>query len=228
MIPENLDIVEAKIDQACVRSGRKRSEITLVAVSKTYSISVIENAISAGLKHFGENKAQEFSQKTLAIESPIFWHFIGHLQTNKVKYIIDKAELIHSVDSIKLAAEIQKRAAKINKVQNILIEVNTSGEESKFGLSDYSEVSEIADYCRGAENLNLKGLMTMAPYTDDEFVIRNSFGTLRKLKDELNANDFNLTELSMGMSNDFELAIEEGATIVRVGTALFGERYYEN
>jgi pyridoxal phosphate enzyme (YggS family) len=226
MVQENLDILEEKIIKKCNSSGRDRAEITLVAVSKTHPISLIKEAVNCGVKDFGENKAQEFKSKTEEYKEEINWHFIGHLQTNKVKYVIESAHLIHSVDSLKIAKEIEKRASKINKIQKVLLELNTSGEHSKMGINDFSKTKELANYCKESESLDLTGLMTMAPYTDEEKIIRNCFSELRKIKDKLNGEGFELAELSMGMTNDYEIAIEEGATILRVGSAIFGERNY--
>ncbi len=227
MIKENyLNIIE-NINQACKNAGRDSSTVRLVAVSKTKPVDVIREAIQLGLKDFGENKAQELKSKVAQITNDITWHFIGHLQTNKVKDVVPVAEYIHAVDSIKLAKEINKRALKIEKKQKILLEINTSLEASKFGLIDESEIMETALFCANAENLNLVGLMTMAPYTGEEKILRNCFIKLRSLKEKLNKEGFNLTELSMGMTNDYKIAIEEGATMIRIGTALFGERNYQ-
>ncbi len=155
------------------------------------------------------------------------WHFIGHLQTNKIKYVIKSAEFIHAVDSVKLADEINRKSKEINKNQKILLEIKTSDEATKFGLADEKEIFETAQFCENSSNLDLVGLMTMAPYTDDDKVIRNCFIELRRLKEKLNKNEFALSELSMGMTNDFKIAIEEGATILRIGTAIFGDRIYK-
>lgn len=227
MIEENLKLVEEKISNRCNLIGRNRSEITLIGVTKTQSIETIKLAIDVGLKDFGENKAQELRDKAEIISNNIRWHFIGHLQTNKVKYIIKVADFIHSIDSIKLAEEINKRAAHINKKQNVLLEIKTSDEATKYGLINEKDIFETALYCLEASNLNLIGLMTIAPLTDDENLIRKSFIQLRKLKEKMNNAGFNLTELSMGMTNDFEIAIEEGATMLRIGTAIFGQRNYK-
>ncbi len=224
MIVQNLNIVEEKILEKCSKAGRNRSEIRLIAVSKTQPVEVINLAIEAGLKDFGENKAQELKEKADAVSGKIFWHFIGHLQTNKVKYIINTSEYIHSVDSLKLAEEISKRAETINKNQKILLEINTSNEASKFGLKKESEILNIAEFCETRKNLNLIGLMTMAPLTKDVRIIRNCFSRLRELKEKLNARGLKLSELSMGMTNDYEIAVEEGATMLRIGTAIFGKR----
>ena len=226
MFNENLNIVKKNISNALNKTGRSLEEIKLVAVSKTKPVEMILEAYNLGLRDFGENKAQELKTKVAELPKDINWHFIGHLQTNKVKEVVQVAELIHSVDSIKIAGEINKRARAIEKVQNILIEVNTSEEDTKFGLSSIEQVKEIALFCTEASNLNLYGLMTMAPFTDNKKILRDCFIKLREMKENLNYNGFNLKELSMGMTNDYEIAIEEGATIVRIGTALFGKRNY--
>ncbi|MBU0559402.1 MAG: YggS family pyridoxal phosphate-dependent enzyme [Bacteroidota bacterium] len=226
MIAGNFKILEDKILAACKSAGRNRSEIILIGVSKNNTISAIKEALNIGIRDFGENKAQELRDKCLLFEGDFNWHFVGHLQTNKVKYVIEPAEYIHSVDSSKLADEINFRAGKFNKRQKILFEVNTSEEDSKYGLTKEDEVFKLADYCSGKENLEICGLMTMAPYTDDEVVIKKSFEKLNSLKGKLVTRGFNLRHLSMGMTNDFELAIREGATMIRIGTALFGHRDY--
>lgn len=226
MIIDNLHIVEERIMKACLRAGRNRTDISLVAVSKTQPIAAIEEALKVGLIHFGENKAQELRDKNSIISSGIHWHFIGHLQTNKVKYVIDSAEYIHSVDSIKLAVEINKKAEAIGKVQKILFEIKTSSEESKFGIQNENDFFELINKVRELANIKAAGLMTMAPYTDDEKVIRECFKKLRLLREKAREKGYELTELSMGMTNDYEIAIEEGATMIRIGTALFGDRNY--
>jgi PLP dependent protein len=226
MIADNLARIREKIALRCEKSGRNPVEIKVIAVTKYFGISTIENAITAGLDDFGENKAQELNLKYEKLGNKVTWHFIGTLQKNKVKYVVKAAEFIHSVDSTELADEINSRAAKNNKVQKILLEVNTSAEESKSGLLTEDDVFKLSDYCRNKENLNLIGLMTMAPFTDDEKLIRQSFSTLRSMKEKLNNNGFNLTGLSMGMTNDYEIAVEEGATMLRIGSAIFGNRDY--
>jgi pyridoxal phosphate enzyme (YggS family) len=226
MIAENYKIVEEKISEICLKSGRRREEIKLIAVSKTKPISEIEEAYKTGFTDFGENKAQELRDKASQFSGNFNWHFIGHLQTNKVKYVIEPSEYIHSVDSIKLAEEINKRAEKLNKQQKILLEINSAKEASKFGLVDEKEILEVAVHCKYLEHVDLKGVMTMAPFTNDKDVIRNSFVKLRKVFENLNKRNFNLEELSMGMTNDYEIAIEEGSTMLRIGTAIFGERNY--
>ncbi|MCX7875866.1 MAG: YggS family pyridoxal phosphate-dependent enzyme [Melioribacteraceae bacterium] len=226
MLENNIKIVIDKIQNVCFRSGRNFSDINLIAVSKTQSIEIISDAFNYGLINFGENKAQELKQKAEQIKLNLIWHFIGHLQTNKVKYVINHAEYIHSVDSKKLADEINTKAEKINKLQKILLEVKTSDEESKFGLQTEEQVFELIEFCKSKKNLEVVGLMTMAPFTEDEISIRKSFSNLRMLKDKINSCGHNLKELSMGMTNDFEIAIEEGSTMLRIGTAIFGERNY--
>jgi len=228
MIAENLQIIKEKIEKICGFCGRKPEEITLIAVSKTQPNNAIIETFNAGMMNFGENKALELKGKAESLVLPVKWHMIGHLQTNKIKYIIDHAEYIHSVESLKLAEEIALRADKAGKIQKILLEVNTSGEESKFGLTDKNDILSIAKFCQDSGSLKLCGLMTMAPYTDDQKVIRDCFRNTKSLFDFLNKEGFGLTELSMGMTNDFEIAIEEGATMLRIGTAIFGERNYTN
>lgn len=224
MISENLKRINDEIDQICLKIGRNRSEIRLIGVSKTQPVEIIKEALDAGLKDFGENKAQEFRDKSALLFGDFNWHFIGHLQTNKVKYVINHAQFIHSVDSIKLAEELNKKSESISKSQNILLEINTSSEASKFGLKEEKEIFATAEFCEIAKNLNLVGLMTMAPYTNDQNIIRNCFKNLKKLMDRMNNVGYNLKELSMGMTNDYVIAIEEGSTMLRIGTAIFGER----
>ncbi|MEG8947627.1 YggS family pyridoxal phosphate-dependent enzyme [Rosettibacter firmus] len=224
MIVDNLKRLEEQISKKCELAGRRRTEITLIAVTKTQPIEIIKQVIDTGLKDLGENKAQELRDKAEILHDNVNWHFIGHLQTNKVKYVIKSAKVIHSVDSIKLAEEINKKALQIGKKQDILLEIKTSNEATKHGLSDEEEIFKLAEYCKDSSNLNLIGLMTMAPFTDDAELIRKSFVQLRKLKEKMNNSGFNLTELSMGMTNDFEIAIEEGSTMLRIGTAIFGQR----
>lgn len=227
MIAENLARIREKIALRCERSGRNPDELKIIAVTKYFGTDTIEEAISAGLTDFGENKAQELNLKFEKLGDKVTWHFIGTLQKNKVKYAVKTSEFIHSVDSAELAEEIDSRASLLKKVQKILLEVNTSSEESKSGLITFDDVFKLTEYCNGKENVELIGLMTMAPYTDDEQVIRNCFSSLRTMKEKLNKNGFNkITELSMGMTNDYEIAVEEGATMLRIGSAIFGERDY--
>ncbi|PKL81777.1 MAG: YggS family pyridoxal phosphate-dependent enzyme [Ignavibacteriae bacterium HGW-Ignavibacteriae-3] len=224
MIAENLKIVENKIAESCIKCGREKSEIRLIAVTKTQPIDVIKIALDGGVKNLGENKAQELRDKSELISGDFQWHFVGHLQSNKVKYVIKSADFIHAVDSIKLAEEINRRSGQLNKMQKILLEIKTSDEETKFGLQTEDEIFKLAEFCKNSSNLNLAGLMTMAPFTENESIIRISFRRSRNLMEKLNGNGYQLKELSMGMTNDYEIAIEEGSTMLRIGTAIFGDR----
>ncbi|GMU95307.1 YggS family pyridoxal phosphate-dependent enzyme [Ignavibacterium album] len=226
MIAENLARLKEKIDRKCEEVGRKSEEIKLIAVSKYFGVDSILEANSLGVKDFGENRAQELMLKYEKIGDKVIWHFIGTLQKNKVKYAVKAAEYIHSVDSIELLEEINKRASSLNKVQKILLEVKTSYEKTKSGLTNEEEIFKIAEQTKNYPNVNFVGLMTIAPLTDDENLIRKSFRALRLLKDKMNKSGINITELSMGMTSDFEIAIEEGSTMLRIGSAIFGERDY--
>lgn len=226
MIAENLAVLRQKIEETCRKSGRNPAEIKLIAVSKYFGVDAINEAKNCGLTDFGENRAQELTLKYEKLGNDVAWHFIGTLQTNKVRYVVNSAELIHSVDSPELVEEINKRAEKIGKIQKILLEVKTSGEETKSGLETETEILSLVKRCSELLNIELKGFMTMAPLTDDTNIIRKSFRDLRNLKDRINNKGFNLTELSMGMTSDFEIAIEEGATMIRIGSAIFGDRDY--
>ncbi len=230
MIKENLAIVEDNIRKACEKAGRDRSEVTLIAVSKTKPVSDIRQAMECGITVFGENKVQEIRDKTAEIKEPLSWHMIGHLQANKVKYLPGVACMIHSVDNVKLAQEIEKQAAKHDLVMDVLIEVNMAHEDTKFGLSP-EEVIPFVKEISSFDHLNIRGLMTIAPYTEDPESNREYFKGLRLLKDEINALAIPRVKmdcLSMGMTGDYQVAIEEGATFVRVGTGIFGERNYAN
>jgi pyridoxal phosphate enzyme (YggS family) len=224
MIAENIKHLRERIAAKCAEFKRNPKEIKLIAVSKFFGVDVINEANKLGITDFGENKAQELRDKYELLGDKVTWHFIGTLQRNKVKYAVRAASFIHSVDSSALADEINKEAKKLNKVQNILLEVKTSFEDTKAGLIDKEEVIKLAKHCSTLSNVELLGLMTMAPFTDDVNIIRKSFSDLRNLKDEINQNGFDLRELSMGMTNDYEIAIEEGATMLRIGSAIFGQR----
>jgi len=226
MIAENLKRLKDRINVRCDASGINSEEIKLIAVSKYFGIDAITEANNLGITNFGENKAQELRDKFELLGDRVKWHFIGTLQRNKAKYVIKAASLIHSVDSLSLADEINKHATKNNKTQDILLEVKTSFEDTKTGLNQEEQVIELVEHCKTLSKVNLLGLMTMAPFTDDEQIIRKSFSDLRKLKDKINQQGFNLTELSMGMTSDFEIAIDEGATMLRIGSAIFGQRDY--
>ena len=208
--------------------GRNPDDITLIAVSKTKPLSCIEDLIKIDVNDFGENKVQELCDKYENVSKPVNFHLIGHLQTNKVKYVVDKACLIHSLDSIKLAKEIQKEAAKKNRIVQVLVEVNVANEESKFGLrvdDVLSFLEEISTY----SNIHVNGLMTIAPFVDDPEENREHFRRLKQLSLDIiskNIDNIDMNVLSMGMTNDYQVAIEEGATMIRVGTAIFGARNY--
>ncbi len=228
MLKENLESVEERIQAACDRAGRKREEVTLIAVSKTKPVSMLQEAYDLGVRIFGENKVQEIRDKYEALPKDIEWHMIGHLQTNKVKYIVDKVKLIHSVDSLKLAETIEKEAEKHNCTADILLEVNVAEEESKFGLKT-EEVLPLYDEIRQYSHINVRGLMTIAPFVDNPEKNRTIFADLHKLYvdiKEKNIDNDTVSILSMGMTNDYEVAIEEGATMVRIGTGIFGARDY--
>ncbi|MBR4667663.1 MAG: YggS family pyridoxal phosphate-dependent enzyme [Butyrivibrio sp.] len=230
MIKENLEFVEKNICEACKKAGRDRSEVTLIAVSKTKPVSDIREAMACGITVFGENKVQEIRDKTAEITEPLSWHMIGHLQANKVKYLPGVACMIHSVDNVKLADEIEKQAAKHELVMDVLIEVNMAHEDTKFGLSPEETIDFVKEISKN-EHLNIRGLMTIAPYTEDPESNRVYFKGLRELKDKINSLNIprvQMDTLSMGMTGDYSIAIEEGATFVRVGTGIFGERDYAN
>lgn len=225
---ENYLAVEEKVKEACRRAGRNRDEVTLIAVSKTKPMSMIEELLPLGVVDFGENKVQELTAKEEALPSGLHWHMIGHLQRNKVKYIVDKAYLIHSVDSLRLAGAVSQEAVKKGVTANILIEVNVAGEDSKFGVAP-EETAALAEAISKLPNIAVKGLMTIAPFVENAEENREVFRNLRKLSVDIEEKKFNnvtMAVLSMGMTGDYEVAIEEGATMVRVGTGIFGERDY--
>lgn len=224
----NYEYVLEKVNKACERSGRDSSNVTLIAVSKTKPVEMLQEVYDCGCRDFGENKVQEIMDKYDKLPTDIRWHMIGHLQTNKVKYIVDKVYMIHSVDSVKLAKEISKEAIKKNVTVKILLEINVAKEESKFGMMSeecidfYKEVAELP-------NIEVCGLMTIAPYVENSEENRQYFVKLRQLMVDMTGektDNKSIEELSMGMTGDYEVAIEEGATFVRVGTGIFGERNY--
>ncbi|MCR5398783.1 MAG: YggS family pyridoxal phosphate-dependent enzyme [Lachnospiraceae bacterium] len=230
MIKENLSIVKKNIDEAVKRGGRTKEEVNLIAVSKTKPIEMLKEAYDLGIRDFGENKVQEIMDKYDKLPSDIRWHMIGHLQTNKVKYIADKVYLIHSVDSLKLAGEISRQAVKVGRVIPILIEVNVAGEESKFGIRP-DECESLIREIAGLPGITIRGLMTIAPYVDDPEENRAYFAQLKQLSVDItnkNIDNTSMSVLSMGMTGDYTVAIEEGAYYVRVGTGLFGERDYSH
>lgn len=225
---ENYRVVEEKVENACKRAGRNREEVTLIAVSKTKPVSMIEELLPLGVRDFGENKVQELTAKEEELPKDIHWHMIGHLQRNKVKYVVDKVCMIHSVDSLRLAQEISKEAVKHDLVMPVLVEVNVAGEESKFGVS-VEEAPSLVEEISKLSGIHVNGLMTIAPYVEDPEENRSVFRNLRKLSVDIGEKNFDnvtMNVLSMGMTGDYEVAIEEGATHVRVGTGIFGERNY--
>lgn len=228
MLKDNVLQIEDRIQAACLRSGRNREDITLIAVSKTKPVSMIQEVMELGIIDFGENKVQEMRDKVDTIKEPLNWHLIGHLQRNKVKYIVDKACLIHSVDSLRLAEEIQKEAVKKQVVVPILIEVNIANEESKYGVAK-DNVEDLITQIASLSNVKIMGLMTIAPFVSNPDNNRIHFRNLRQLLVDIkskNIDNVHMKILSMGMTGDYEVAIEEGATMVRVGTGIFGERSY--
>jgi pyridoxal phosphate enzyme (YggS family) len=228
MIKENIDAINQNKDEITVKAGRKPGDVLLVAVTKTRSAEEINEAIDAGITDIGENKVQEIMDKYDAVK-PVRWHMIGHLQTNKVKYIIDKVAMIHSVDSFRLAEEIDKRAEQNGATMDILVQVNTAEEESKFGITSEETGKLIEDILEQCPNIRIKGLMCIAPFEDDPEDVRIFFRETKELYDKYAAHTHPRLEfqyLSMGMSHDYEAAIQEGSNLIRVGTAIFGERFY--
>ena len=228
MVAENYREVDRRVGEACARSGRNRKEVTLIAVSKTKPVELIREAMDAGADVFGENKVQELCDKYEQLPKTLHWHLIGHLQRNKVKYIVDKVDLIHSVDSMRLAEEISKEAEKKQTDVKVLIEVNVAQEESKFGVS-VDETEELVREIAKLPSIHVLGLMTIAPNVSDPEENRPVFRTLKKLAVDIkmkNIDNVRMDVLSMGMTGDYQVAIEEGATMVRVGTGIFGERNY--
>jgi len=225
-IRENVEAVNRNKDEITVRTGRKPGDVLLIAVTKTRTADEINEAIDAGITDIGENRVQEILDKFDAVK-PVRWHMIGHLQTNKVKYIIDKVSLIHSVDSLRLAEEIDKRAAQHGTTMDILVQVNAAKEESKFGITTEETgklIEEILERCR---NIRIRGLMCIAPFEEDPEDVRIYFREVKELFDQyakLSHPRLDFEYLSMGMSHDYEAAILEGSNLIRVGTAIFGER----
>ncbi len=226
IIKENIKLVEEQIDTACKKAGRDRSQVTLIAVSKTKPVEMLQEAYDCGCRDFGENKVQELMDKYELLPKDIRWHMIGHLQRNKVKYIVDKVYMIHSVDSLRLAEEISKEAVKKNVTVRILIEVNVANEDTKFGTT-CEEVLQLAKDISKLPNILIKGLMTIAPYVENEEENRCYFQKLKKISVDImkeNVDNICMETLSMGMTGDYRAAVSEGATYVRVGTGIFGMR----
>ena len=230
MIKENLAIVEKNILDACKRSGRKREEVTLIAVSKTKPVSDLMEAYDAGVRVFGENKVQELVDKIDKMPDDIHWHMIGHLQRNKVKYIVGKVDLIHSVDNEELAAEINKRAEKAGITQDILIEINIADEDTKYGIPS-DQVEDLYVNISKLPYVNVRGIMCIAPNVDDPEQNRQYFVKMNKIFVDITnklMHNIRVDVMSMGMTGDYQVAIEEGATMVRVGTGIFGARNYNS
>lgn len=228
MCKENLKEVEENIQKACEKCGRDRSEVTLIAVSKTKPVEMLQEVYDAGMRDFGENKVQELTAKYEVLPSDIKWHMIGHLQRNKVKYIVDKVALIHSVDSYRLAQEIDIQAQKKNLVVPILIEVNIAEEDTKFGIHK-EQLLQLIEEISELKHVSIKGLMTIAPFVENPEENRQYFREIRQLSVDIakkNIDNISMDVLSMGMTGDYMVAIEEGATMVRVGTGIFGKRNY--
>jgi len=220
-IKNNIDRLRSEIAEVCARIGRNPAEIIVVAASKYVGADGVIEAREAGLENFGENRVQDALDKIEACPDDLHWHFIGHLQRNKVTKVVGVFENIHSVDSDRLAMKIDQIAREYGIIQNIMIEVNLSDEESKFGL-ETEEVSKLAERILALDNIRLTGFMTMAPFVDDEEIIRNVFRGLRRLRDDLQSRfGTEIPFLSMGMTNDWRIAIEEGATHLRIGSAIF-------
>ncbi|MBE6023651.1 MAG: YggS family pyridoxal phosphate-dependent enzyme [Cellulosilyticum sp.] len=228
MIKAQLEEVRFQISEAAKKVGRDPKEITLIAVSKTYPSSAIEEAILEGCLDFGENHVQELCQKIEEISEPVNWHLIGHLQTNKVKYIVGKTQLIHSLDRLKLAEEIERQSEKKNIITKVLLEVNVANEASKHGFK-LEEVMNAVEQISQMKHIKVEGLMTVAPFVENPEDNRTIFRKLYGLSVDIQNQKFDnisTSILSMGMSNDYKIAIEEGATMIRVGTAIFGNRDY--
>lgn len=224
MVLDNVAQARKRISEACARCGRSPGEVTLIAVTKTFASGIIREAMAAGVTDFGENYVREFIGKfTEFAGSSLRWHYIGHLQRNKVKEIVGRAHLIHSVDSLRLGEALSSRAQHLNIPADILIEVNTSGETTKFGVQP-GETAGLVRSLNVLPGLNIRGFMTIGPFLPDPEASRPAFRLLRELRDSIRTDALPLAVLSMGMSNDFEVAIEEGATMIRIGTMLFGTR----
>ncbi len=228
-IQENLSTVQENIAAACAKCHRNPDEITLISVSKTKPVSMLQEAYDLGVREFGENKVQELCEKYEVLPDDIHWHLIGHLQRNKVKYVVDKAALIHSVDSIKLAEEIQKEATKKQITASVLLQVNVAKEASKSGFYE-EELANAVEKIKSLDRIRIQGLMTIAPFVEDPEENRQFFSRLKQLSVDIkqkNIDNVTMNILSMGMTGDYQVAIEEGATHIRVGTGIFGSRNYK-
>ncbi|SHK39224.1 YggS family pyridoxal phosphate-dependent enzyme [Paramaledivibacter caminithermalis] len=227
-IENNINNVVNNIRNACLKAGRNPDEVKLIAVTKTIDVDTINCALKTGITDIGENKVQEIIVKYDKIQYKPKWHLIGHLQTNKVKYIIDKVDLIHSLDSLRLAKEINKRAKRIERVMDVLIQINIADDEDKFGIG-YDELDDFIKDMSEFENIRVQGLMTIVPYVKNSEEVRPYFREMKGIFDSLknsNYNNINMNYLSMGMTNDYTVAVEEGSNMVRIGTGIFGQRDY--
>jgi len=228
-IKRNIEDIRKNIEKAAAVSGRKAEDILLLGVTKTVDVERIKELVRCGVKTFGENRVQELISKYDCFENDVKWHLIGSLQTNKVKYIIDKVELIHSLDSVRLASEIDRQAKKYGKIMEVLVEINIAGEKSKHGVL-LEDVDKLIQEISIFDNIRLKGLMTVAPFVENPQENRKYFNQMRKKFIDIasqNVDNIDMTYLSMGMTNDYQVAIEEGANIVRIGTGIFGRRNYD-
>ena len=228
-ICSNIKNIHERIEEACRRSGRNPDEVTLIAISKMKPVADIEEAVECGQLHFGENRVQEWEGKVEKLQSDdVVWHMVGNLQTNKIKYLVDRIDWIHSIPKKKSLRELEKRASRIDRTINVLVQVNISDEDQKSGCHPENLVS-ILEYAQGLEHVTVRGLMGIATFADDAEQVRPEFKLLHKLREEhrsCECKNIQLDHLSMGMTNDLEVAIEEGATMIRIGTAIFGERNY--
>ena len=233
-VADRVESVRERIAQACERAGRSPDEITVVAISKTFPMQAIESGVAAGLDHFGENRARQLRDKAKARAGvfeggDVTWHMVGHLQRNKAKYIARHADRFDALDSPRLAKELNKRAAKNDRVMPCLVQVNITGEDQKYGLAP-ADTHDYLDHCAQYDHLHIRGLMALASFVDDPEDVRGEFQQMRELFETYDATEnpqVEMEELSIGMSNDFEVAIEEGSTMVRLGTSIFGPRDYE-
>ncbi len=228
MIKENIEKILSKIKNSAQKCGRDPDSVKLVAVSKTFPAELVIEAVNAGLKDFGENYVQDFLTKYDKLEKyQVKWHFIGHVQTNKVKYIYDKISLLHTLDSVKLAEKLNKKLTEVNRILNALIQINIGREPNKYGIFE-EEVETFLEQMEKYKHINITGFMTIPPFFEKKEEVRPLFAKMRMLLEKFSTYNENLKELSMGMSHDFDIAIEEGATIIRIGTAIFGERKRRN
>lgn len=225
-ISENYAHIKKTIEDTAISSNRNPDDISIIAVSKTFSVDVVQEAINNGITLLGENKIQEARNKIPALMGNFSFHLVGHLQSNKAKYAVVLFDCVHSIDKFSTAEKLSEEAVKAGRTMDILVQVNTSGESSKYGVSP-GEAGSLCDQILHLDNLTLRGLMTIGPFTDNQESIRQAFRKLRELRDEINTNTgMELKDLSMGMSADYQIAVEEGATMVRIGSSIFGTRSY--